>query len=164
MRRSVPLGEVPARFSVKTLCSEPFVIAARRGHPYLGAPGLEAYCASRHLVVSHAGDPHAFVDAALAAQGRSRRVALTVPNFMFALAALADTEMIAALPRRFVAMHGRRFGVEGIAPPLPLPAYAINLVVPRVALMDAGIAWLAATLEVVAEGLDGGVGEPGRTR
>lgn len=160
----VPLGEVPARFSVKTLFSEPFVIAARRGHPYLGAPGLEAYCASRHLVVSHAGDPHGFVDAALAAQGLSRRVALTVPNFMFALAALADTEMIAALPRRFVAMHGRRFGVEGIAPPLPLPAYAINLVVPRVALMDAGIAWLAATLEVVAEGLDGGVGKPGRTR
>jgi len=37
-----------------------------------------------------------------------RRIALTVPNFMFALAVIAETDFISALPRRFVAMHAAR--------------------------------------------------------
>ena len=49
-----------------------------------------------------------------AKQGRSRRIALTVPNFMFALAVIAETDLISALPRRFVAMHAARFGVVGL--------------------------------------------------
>lgn len=143
----LPFHEVPARFLSLALYSEDFAIAARMGHPYLREAGLESYCAQQHLVVSHAGDPHGFVDALLQGQGHSRRVALTVPNFMFALAALADTDLVAALPRRFVQQHGSRFGVTSVPPPLDLPSYAVSLVVPRVAMMDAGIAWLVEALE-----------------
>lgn len=150
----LPFREVPARFLSQPLFTEDFVIAARAKHPYLREPGLERYCRQQHLVVSHAGDPHGFVDAALASRGLSRRVALTVPNFMFALAALADTELIAALPRRFVEMHGARFRIASVAPPLELPTYAVSLVVPRVAMMDAGLAWLVETLTGVAARLD----------
>ena len=67
----------------------------------------------QHLVVSFTGDRHGFVDEALAKRGYSRRIALTVPNFMFALAVIAETDLISALPRRFVAMHGARFEVVG---------------------------------------------------
>jgi len=73
---------------------------------------------------------------------RSRRVALTVPNFMFALAVLAETDLISALPRRFVAMHAARFGVLGLDAPLPLVNSRLNAVAPKVAMMDAGLAWL----------------------
>ncbi|MGX9179002.1 LysR substrate-binding domain-containing protein [Mesorhizobium sp. BHbdii] len=96
----------------------------------------------QHLVVSHSGDPYGFVDEQLAKQGRARRIALTVPNFMFALAVIAETDLISALPRRFVTMHAARFGVLSLDAPLPLPGFRLNAVAPKVAMMDAGVAWL----------------------
>ena len=53
----------------------------------------------QHLVVSHTGDAFGFVDVELAKKGLTRRVALTVPNFIFALSVLAETEMVSALPK-----------------------------------------------------------------
>jgi DNA-binding transcriptional LysR family regulator len=143
----IPFDEFPVRFSSRTLYEEDFVVAARAGHPFAADGSLENYCAMRHLVVSHSGDPLGFVDAALSKRGLSRRIALTVPNFMFALAVLADSDLISALPSRFVAMHGARFNVAPVAAPIPLGRFRLNLVVPQVALMDAGLAWLVATLE-----------------
>ena len=141
-----PFDEVPARFVARTLYEEDFVVAARAGHPFALAPNLERYCAIQHVVVSLTGDPHGFVDEALASQGRSRRVALTVPNFLMAVAAIAETDLITALPRRFAAMHAVRFGVVSMRAPLPLPRFQIRAVVPKVALMDAGLAWVFETM------------------
>jgi DNA-binding transcriptional LysR family regulator len=138
----IPAGDLPRRFFSRMLYEEDFVVAMREGHPLSGHLTLERYVAAQHLVVSATGDPHGFVDRALAKQGRSRRTALTVPNFLFALAVLAETDLIAALPRRFVAMHAARFGVVGREAPLPFGRYRLNVVAPQAALMDAGLAWL----------------------
>ncbi|MDG4878081.1 LysR substrate-binding domain-containing protein [Mesorhizobium sp. WSM4935] len=143
----VPIDDAPERFLRRTLYEEDFVIAMRAGHRFSQNTGIEAYCAMEHLVVSQTGDALGFVDTALAAQGRSRRIALTVPNFMFALAVLAETDFVSALPRRFVGMHGRRFGVIAVDAPVPLPRFQITALVPKVAMMDAGIAWLVERLE-----------------
>lgn len=142
----VPPDATPARFAGRVLYEEAFVIAGRRGHPYFDAPGLVRFCAMRHLVVSLDGDPYGFVDSALAEKGLSRHVAVTVPNFMLALAVLAEGDLIAALPGSLVAMHGERFGLVAAPPPLALPVYAMRAIVPKVALMDAGVAWLYAQL------------------
>jgi DNA-binding transcriptional LysR family regulator len=138
----VPIDEVPARFAHRVLYEEDFVIAMRSGHPAARRLTLERFCSMEHLVVSHSGDPHGFVDEYLMAQGRSRRIALTVPNFMFALAVIAESELIAAMPRHFLAIYGQRFGLVGVEPPLPLTGFRIRAVAPKVALMDAGLAWL----------------------
>jgi DNA-binding transcriptional LysR family regulator len=142
----LPLDEVPARFAKRTLFEEEFVVAARAGHPYQSRPGLRRYCEMLHLVVSLTGDATGFVDVELARQGLSRRVALTVPNFIFALAVLAETDLVATLPKRFVEMHGARFGIVACKAPLTLPRFAMNAVIPQVALMDEGLAWLAGVL------------------
>jgi DNA-binding transcriptional LysR family regulator len=143
----IPLDRVPARFLLQPLYDEDFVVAARAGHPFLTDPGLDHYCELAHLVVSFSGDPFGFVDDALAKRGRRRRVALTVSNFMFALPLIADSDLIAALPRSFVAMHAARFGVTAIEPPLPLPRFQMHAVVPRAALMDEGLAWLLQVMQ-----------------
>ena len=122
------------------------MVAMRKGHPYARRPGLDRYCSALHLVVSHTGDPFGAVDAVLAAQGLSRRVVMTVPNFMYALAALAESDLIAALPERFVAMHGGRFGIVTSRPPIDLPTYRVTIVAPQVAMMDAGLAWFVEVL------------------
>jgi len=138
----IPSGGIPSRFEHRCLYEEDFVIAMRTGHPFADAPTLKMYCRMEHLVVSHSGDALGFVDRLLAKQDRSRRIALTVPNFMFALAVIAESDFISALPRRFVAMHGARFGVIGLQPPLSLPSFRLNAVIPKPAMMDAGLAWL----------------------
>lgn len=142
----VPNEEFPARFARQPLYQEDFIVAARAGHPFAVDPSLSNYCAMQHLVVSQTGDPQGFVDNILSEQGLSRRVTLTVPNFTFALAVLADSDLISALPRRFVEMHAARFGVVPIDPPLPLGRFTLNIVTPQVAMRDAGIEWLVGLL------------------
>ena len=143
----IPQDGFAARFSHRLLYQEEFVIAARQGHPFLAQPSIGAYCASKHLVVSQTGDAHGFVDNVLAKRGLSRRVALTVPNFMFALVALAESDLISSLPRRFVELHAACFGIAWIEPPVPFPRFDINIVTPQVAMKDAGVAWLVGALE-----------------
>lgn len=142
----IPSDDIPPRFERRRLYEEDFVVAARAGHRFARDPTLQRYCEMQHLVVSDTGDPHGFVDEALAKRSRSRRIALTVPNFMLALAIVAETDLLTALPRRFAAMHAARFGILGIDAPLPLPGFRVNAIAPKVAMMDAGIAWLFGQL------------------
>jgi DNA-binding transcriptional LysR family regulator len=142
----IPSGPIPARFLARSLYEEDFVVTMRMGHPFADDPSLERYCEMQHLVVSFTGDPSGFVDEHLAKQGRSRRISLTVPNFMFALAMVAETDLISALPRRFVAMHAARFPVVALDPPLELPRFRLDAIIPEVAMMDAGLAWLFSVL------------------
>lgn len=146
----VPIDAIPARFSARMLFKEQFVIAMRRGHPLEGRLDLAAYCSAAHLVVSASGDPYGFVDTALAERGLSRRVALTVPNFAFALSVVAGSDLIAALPAGHVAMHAERYGLITAPSPITLPSYNLNLVASRAALMDEGLAWMAAQLAEAA--------------
>jgi DNA-binding transcriptional LysR family regulator len=150
----IPFDDIPVRFHKQKLYEEEFVIAARKGHPFQRNPTLKHYCEMEHIVVSHTGDVSGFVDVELAKTGLMRRVALTVPNFIFALSVLADSEMVSAVPRRFVEIHGDRFDVVAVKAPLPLPRFAINAVVPKVAMMDAGLAWMVQLLGQVRTGND----------
>jgi DNA-binding transcriptional LysR family regulator len=142
----IPFDDIPVRFHKAKLYEEEFVIAFRKGHSFQRKPTLERYCEMEHLVVSHTGDVSGFVDVELSKRSLARRVALTVPNFMFALSLLAETGLVSALPRRFVEVHGARFGVVAVKAPLPLPRFSVNVVVPKVAMMDAGLAWLVQSL------------------
>lgn len=146
-----PTEGAPARFVERVLYREDFVVTMRPGHPYADDPTLERYCAMQHLVVSLTGDPYGNVDQTLAGRGLSRRVALTVPNFLLALAIVARTDLLAALPRRVATMHGAMFGVAFAEVPLPLLGLTpVRALAPRVALMDAGIAWLLDILAASA--------------
>lgn len=147
----LPLDDIPARFVAQTLYEEEFVIAMRTRHPFATDPSLRRYCQMRHLVVSMTGDTHGFVDDALEKSGAARQVALTVPNFMMALATIAESDLISALPRRFVAMHAARFGVTSTPAPLRLPRFRIRAIASKAAMMDVGLAWLFATLRNVVQ-------------
>jgi len=148
-----PIDRTPPRFVARTIYDEDFVVVARARHPFAARPTLQRFCQMQHLVVSMTADPYGFVDDALAKLGLARRVALTVPDFASGLATVAETDLIATMPRRFVAMHAARFAVVSREVPLRLRAFTIKAAVPKVALMDAGLAWLfEAVCEVVQIG------------
>jgi DNA-binding transcriptional LysR family regulator len=83
-------------------------------------------------------------------RGLSRRVAVAVPNFLMALELVGRTELLAVLPKRFVEMHARHFGVAIVALPLPFGIRSIFAATPKVALMDAGLVWLLDAIERAA--------------
>ena len=141
----VPLDEIPARFIQQIIFEEDFVIVSRVGHPFAEAPTLDRYCAMNHIVMSRPANRTPMSTISLPAN-RSRRIALTVPNFMLAFALIAETDLIAALPKSLLAMHGARFGLIGTALPFPTRRFQIRAIVPKVAMMDAGVEWLYGLL------------------
>lgn len=143
----LPLHEIPARFSDYVLYEEEFVIVARKGHPAAKTLSPKLLCEMRHVLVSQTGDAHGFLDTMLAEQGLKRRIELTVPNFMMALAIIAESDLIGALPKRLVALHGARFGVVGLQSPLPPRQDKIQLIASKSTLMDIGVNWLFTTIK-----------------
>jgi DNA-binding transcriptional LysR family regulator len=121
-------GEVEQQMALdKTLMktrfiSEDFVCILREGHPALRRKfDLDAYCAQSHLLVSTGGADTGYVDTVLAKQGKSRRVALTVPAFVGAPIVVAGSDLISTVPRaigEFARMH---FGTVARPVPLQMP-------------------------------------------
>ena len=153
----LPVREAPGRFTARTLFEqEDFVVVRRAGHPIGRKLTLARYCAAPHVMVSVSGDPHGLVDRELAKHGASRRVALTVSNFMQALATVAQSDLVCAMPRRFVTQYAGYYGVVSCEMPFPIMSEPVLAVVPQAATRDAGLAWLLELLVSSAKALDRG--------
>jgi len=144
---AVPLFDVPPRFEARVLFPEEFVLVARRGHPLGASPSLARYCAAGHVLVSESGDTRGMVDELLAARGLQRHVALAVPSFILAMAIVERSDLVAALPGRFVSMYRSRFRVRVAKPPIPMPSDPISAIASRAALAEAGLAWFVGELQ-----------------
>ena len=141
-----PLEEPPVRFVAQPLYDEVFVIAMRAGHSLAARMTLKGYCEADHALVSHSADPRGYVDDILAKRGVSRRVVLTAPNFIAALALVSETDLLVAAPERLARMHAKRFGLTVLPAPTPFPSFPIKAIVPAAAMRDAGLAWLMGRL------------------
>jgi DNA-binding transcriptional LysR family regulator len=148
----LPIGTPPPRFAAALLFEENFVVAARKDHPFLRNPSFKNYLAMRHMLISAIGDAHGVVDERLAEKGLSRRVALTVPNFMMALAQLAETDLIATMPRHLVQRYAARFDLETTPTPFPWRADPVRVIASKAAMADDGVAWM---FEVIVRSLRG---------
>lgn len=103
-----------------------YVCVMRQGHPLAKGPlTLNRYCAARHMLVSFSGRPFGFIDEALAAQGRNRRVVLTVNQFFTAGKVVAHSDLLTVLPRHFVNVTG--FADQLALRELPFPAPSIQV-------------------------------------
>lgn len=109
------------------LFEERFVMAQRKGHPRGSGPvGIDEFCQLQHLLISTSGGHfHGMVDAALAEQGRTRAVAVSVQSYALAPLILANSDCVCTLPERFL----KRFeqSLELFEPPLDLSPFSINL-------------------------------------
>ncbi|MEW6147261.1 MAG: LysR family transcriptional regulator [Bradyrhizobium sp.] len=141
----LPVGPLPSRYIERLLFKEDFVVAMRKGHRLAHKVTLSAYLAAPHLLVSAIGDALGIVDVKLAERGHSRRVALTVPNFMMALAQLAESDFIATLPRHLVQRNAARFDLVMRPVPFPWTPDPVRVVASRAAIADGGVAWLFET-------------------
>jgi len=132
--------------------TEDFCCAARPDHPLFAAGlDLDGFCAAEHILVSPAGGGFTgAVDAALSELGRSRRVRMSVPNFLIVPEVLATSDAIATVPRRVAHRWGNRVAVA--EPPLTLPTFDVRLAVAPQARRDPGVAWLETQLHARVHG------------
>ncbi len=128
-------------------------LVMRRGHPAADvAWTLADYGRFDHVTVALLGDGESEIDARLAAAGVSRRIALTTPHFIAALASVAATDMVttvsATLARRFAAP----FDLVLRAPPFADVALPMTLVGAGPRANDSALRWFCAlTREVGAQ-------------
>jgi DNA-binding transcriptional LysR family regulator len=99
----------PTASPALVLLEERFVGLARRGHPVLRGPTLDALLAWPHALVSLRGDATGMFDTALALAGRTRRIAVTVPQFLALGHVVAAGDLIGIAPER----AGRLFERDG---------------------------------------------------
>jgi DNA-binding transcriptional LysR family regulator len=145
-----PTGGVHRRH----LLDETFVCVVRGGHPVL-AEGLtlERFLDLDHGFIAPRGAPGGAVDRELAARGRSRRVALTVPHFLVMPHVVASTDLVATVARRVAELVAGPLGLCLLEPPLPIPGFQLGVEWHERAHRDPAHAWLRRCLAEVAGAL-----------
>ncbi|MBN3821946.1 LysR family transcriptional regulator, partial [Paraburkholderia sp. Se-20369] len=129
----------------RALFTERYVLVGRAGHPKLKRrPTLAQFCALEYVIVSpEGGGFFAVTDDALAKLGLTRRVALSVPHFLFAISAVANTDLVAMLPERLVRNAPALRIVDA---PLEVPGYEMSMLWHERSHRDPAHRWLRDTI------------------
>lgn len=163
----------PERFARETIMTESLVWAVRAGHPGFQRPvDLAALVSVPHIVIARSlpglvedgGERRAFVsraswedagafEVALAAQGLTRHVGVTVPDTYTALAVASRTDMATLIPRRLALLSAQGGKVQLIEPPYESPVVDISLLYLRDRLAEPAVAWMRELIREVAASL-----------
>jgi DNA-binding transcriptional LysR family regulator len=132
----------PSMLRTRKLYDETFLSVLRRGHPAAKRKlDLDAFCALTHVLVSPSGGGFVgAVDEALQRLGRTRRVQISVNNFLLVPSLIESTDLIATVPARLA----RRWVGPLVALPVPLevPGFSIAMAWHVRAHADAAQVWL----------------------
>jgi DNA-binding transcriptional LysR family regulator len=144
------------QWRARHLLHEEFVTVLRTHHPAIDrAHELETFCGLDHLLVSpSAGSFRGVVDDILASIGRSRRVVLSVQNFLVVPYILEATDVIATLPTRLSRSFPNSLRV--IKPPIAIGGFEVHSAWHPRSHNDLAHQWIRQQLERVAEQLSAG--------
>ncbi len=110
----------------KRLCTESFVVVARRGHPTMKRrPSAEQFAAAAHVIVSTRLPSHSFVDQQLADLGLRRRIALRIAHFLVAFRVVERSDLILTAPKTLAEEAAKTAPLQLFEPPIPLPTLEI---------------------------------------
>lgn len=116
-----PRQPVGGRILSQPLFEERFVCVLRRGHPVASGPlDLPTFLSLSHVLVSPEGERFGQVDAALAATGQRRKIALSLPQMYAAPAIIASSDMISTLMQGVVTGSAFRDELLLLPPPIEL--------------------------------------------
>ncbi len=143
---SAQAGEAVA-FAHQRLYDGEYVCVMRRDHPLASGPfTINRYCAARHLLVSFSGRPYGFIDEALAALGRERRIVLTINQFFTAGRVVANSNLLTVLPRHFVSVTGIADELVLRELPFDVPTVHVDALWHRRVQQQSAHEWLRQTL------------------
>jgi DNA-binding transcriptional LysR family regulator len=156
-------GELDLAFAVSTTPLPPgarsemyatdrLALVLREGHPLARRKWtMETYGEVSHVGISIMGDSQSDLDAQLSTAGVRRRMALTTPHFIAALAAVSRTDMATTISRVFAERFADQFGLVLKDPPVPNPHLDLTVVWSHVRANDQVLAWLRKVIGDVAK-------------
>lgn len=140
------LRALPNAIESMTLLRDPFVAVMRQDHPLAGGKlSLEAYAAQRHVLVSPRGDTAGAIDRILVDFGLRRRIALLVATYLALPAALAGSDLVAAVPSRTARQIAGIAEIAILALPIDL-AVTVSMAWHRRASSEPAQAWFRSLL------------------
>ncbi|WNG36956.1 LysR family transcriptional regulator [Archangium violaceum] len=149
---SPPRPEYVASCYQRALFDERFTCVVRDGHPAAARRlTLARFCELDHLQIAPRGTPGGFVDDALAALGRTRRVAVTVPHFLVAPHVVASTELILTLPSRMAEPFVQPLGLVVLPPPLEIAGFSMHMFWHERTHYDPGHRWFREQIALMAQ-------------
>jgi DNA-binding transcriptional LysR family regulator len=101
------------------LFSHGFTSVVRKNHPRIGQRlTLRQFLAESHIVVQQEGKSHEVFEQALADQGLSRRIAISLPHFLAVPLLVAESDLIATVPYAVARGFARMTGLKLLRPPI----------------------------------------------
>jgi DNA-binding transcriptional LysR family regulator len=96
-----------------------FVCIVREGHPVGGSRITKAqFLEAQHAVVHQEGKSHELFEEALAAQGLTRRIVLSIPHFLAIPLIVAESDLIVTVPYAIGMSFARMANLRILRPPI----------------------------------------------
>jgi DNA-binding transcriptional LysR family regulator len=142
------MPQLDAGFYQQALFQQDFQCIVGVSHPRIGKRlSKAAYCAEKHVEVSTSATGHtALLQHALASAGIALEVALRVPSFLGVAQIVAETELIATVPRYYALAMQTREPIRHMDVPYALPHYTVHQYWHARLHRDAGNVWLRKTI------------------
>ena len=132
-----------AGFEREVLFTDTEVTVVRKGYPFpLRLKSLKAFLNSRHVAVVGKGIREDPVDTWLRQKGLARQITLRVPGYVQALQVVAESDLVAFVPRRLAHSLARPLLLTTVAPPVDPGQYHEYLFHPIRAAQDPATTWL----------------------
>lgn len=137
---ALPLSENVRR---QKLSADQMVVVARKGHPLLRKGlKLDAYLALDHVMVTSRRKGPGLEDVELSKRGLRRRVRLRCRNYLAALGAVAETDLVLTMAERYAARFASGLRLQVMPFPLKMPTLDLYLYWHASADGDAASRWL----------------------
>ncbi|MDB5444823.1 MAG: transcriptional regulator, LysR family [Phenylobacterium sp.] len=161
----------PARFAREVILSERLAWVVRADHPLAGRneidlatlvsvphvvisaslPGLADDGAERRGLVTRASwEDYGAFEAAMATQGLTRRVGVSVPDTYSALAVVARSDMATLIPKRLAQLSSMNGRLKLIEPPYESPSVDVSLLYLKERLVEPAVAWMRELIRATA--------------
>ena len=134
------------------LFEDRFVGVVRAGHPALaeGRMSIAAFTSLGHAWVSVGSEPYDPVAVALAAQGRKRRIMMTVPNVLSVPLIVAQSDLVGVIPERLASSMSRPLQLNVFELPVTIDSMTCDLLMPIASAATPEARWLKGVFAKVA--------------
>jgi DNA-binding transcriptional LysR family regulator len=144
-----------AGFQRETLFTDTEVTVARKGYGSGSRMNsLKAFLNARHVAVVGRGLTEDPVDTWLRREGLARKIVLRVPSYVQALQAVAQSDLVAFIPKRLADSLAQPLSLDVLPPPLDPGEYQEGLFYPRRAFQDPASIWLRKLVLEIGKQLD----------
>lgn len=139
--------------AVSTVIGEDrYALIMREKHPAASKKWTVAdYAKWDSVVVSIFGDGQSDVDARLAKAGVARRIGMSTPHFMAALAVVSATDMVANTSHMFALQYARAHRLIVRETPFPEIRFTSTVIGSALRMNDPVIAWFCALVKEISE-------------